>query len=127
MLCQHACNMCVMMLHPDLLHNVRVERICCCQVIGMQVIGNGFRGDVKKSLIMSNSLLEREQRFQVFQITDMLADKCLLLFPQTKGIFEMCAASQHRDRKRYVQLDWLRRIATRTPQKLRSSGSPTQH
>src|SRR2546425_820616 len=91
MLGQHAGDMGMVMLDANFLGNVCVEGVFCCQVVGMQVIGNRLGINIEDALEMFNSFAVRGQCFQVLQVANVMADKGLSSLAQTEGILEMSA------------------------------------
>src|SRR5579884_4540644 len=56
-----------------------------------------------------------------------MADECLATLAQAEGVLEMPATGQHGLRQLEGQRDWLRDVATRTPEKLLATGNDTHH
>ncbi|MBA7700061.1 hypothetical protein ES703_108767 [subsurface metagenome] len=52
----------------------------------MHIISHDFWLNSKQLFIELNSIFEVLQRFHILHITDMLADKGVLIFSQTEGI-----------------------------------------
>src|SRR5690242_17913257 len=86
--------MCMVVLDTNFVWDVRVKSIFCCQVFGMQVVGDCFWINIEEALEVLDAVTEGGQRLQVLQVANMMADKSLSSLAQTEGILEVSAAGQ---------------------------------
>jgi len=82
----------MMVLHANFLRDVRVKCVFRCQVLRVQVVDDRLRRDIKETLEVLNRLAERDERLQVLQVADMMADKGLPSLAQAGGVLQMGSA-----------------------------------
>ena len=77
----------VMMLNANSWNIRNGEGILSGEVIGMKIIGNRLRSNVKESLEVLDSFFERREGLQILEVSDMVAQKGVLTTGQAERIF----------------------------------------
>ena len=87
----------VMMLDADFGLAVVAERegVFGREIFRVQVVGDDFGLKMKEPLVLLDALFEGAQRFQVFQIADVVADEGVAPAREAEGAFKLRAAREN--------------------------------
>ena len=81
----------------------------------MQIVRNRLRFYAKQFLQILQRLLKEDQRLEVLQVADMLAENRVASLRQAEGVFQFGSAGEDL-LHRHAEIDRLRYIAARPPQ-----------
>src|SRR5271165_7003387 len=86
----------VVVLHADGLHVLLFQRPLGREIVGMKIVGDHSRLHFEDALEMFDRLPKKAIALQVFEIADMLAEKCLRAANHADGVFQFATDSEDR-------------------------------
>src|SRR5450759_3707327 len=86
----------VVVLHANQLRPTLLQRPLGGEVVGMKIVGDDLRLDFEDQLQMLDRFVEKTITFDVFQISDVLAQEGLISFGEADGVLEFASDGQHR-------------------------------
>ena len=87
----------MMVLNRDPAHPFLRKGVARAPIIGVEIVGDDPRLDVKYGFQVADGHLEELALSYILQVPDMLADKSILAFRQTHSILQFSADGQRRD------------------------------
>jgi len=72
-----------------------IPGITCCQIIRMHITGKDIRFAPEEMFKKCDSGLKMFQCFQIFHVSNVLADKGVMIPGQTEGVFQFCTTSEN--------------------------------
>src|SRR5271157_1436851 len=91
-----ACDVRVMVLHPDLRQLAVGQCPAGRKVIRMQIVSNGQGGDLQNALQVFDGLFEEAVAFCVLEVPDMLREKGMAALGQADGVLQFAADGEYR-------------------------------
>src|SRR5436853_2939919 len=61
----------------------------------MQIVSDHIRVEIEEMLEMRDALLVRTQRFEVFQVADVMTDEGIVFPSQAERVLQLCAAGEN--------------------------------
>ena len=72
-----------------------IQRIACGEVVGVQIADDRLRLDFQQPAEVFRHILEKRERFKVFQIAHMLAEESILAAREAERVLEFRACGQY--------------------------------
>ena len=111
----------VVVLDPDELHLVELQRVLGRQVVGMQIVRDHLRRHGEHPLEVTDPLQIRRQRRQVLQITDVMTDPRPIASGDAERRLLLGPAGEQRPRRRDRQRQRLGHVAAGAAQHQRAA------
>ena len=115
----------VMVLHPDGLDTLPLERVLGREIFRVEVVRDQLGPHSEERLEMLDPLGERAKRLVVLQVPDVMADPGATALGDTKGVLQLGPTGE--DRRRRPERQIARNVAARPPQEQRAIHNHAKH